>query len=243
MTKVTLVGTGKVSSHLEEVFKKAERVDLIEVLSSRKNDIEDRILDNSDIYIIAVSDDAISSVSEQFKKTNKLIVHTSGSVSLNALPDEVKRGVFYPLQTFSRGRKVDFKTIPICIEAEKKEDLELLHRLASSVSESVYEITSEQRKSLHLGAVFVNNFTNHIYQIGSEICEENEVPFNILKPLIKETVEKINSFSPLDAQTGPAIRNDKETIRRHLKQLENKTHQEVYKILTKSIQETYGEKL
>jgi len=138
---------------------------------------------------------------------------------------------------------VDFKTIPICIEAEKKEDLELLHRLASSVSESVYEITSEQRKSLHLGAVFVNNFTNHIYQIGSEICEENEVPFNILKPLIKETVEKINSFSPLDAQTGPAIRNDKETIRRHLKQLENKTHQEVYKILTKSIQETYGEKL
>jgi len=255
MIKVTLVGTGTVSKHLEQVFSKTDGVEVTQVISSRgkalskvlqnfqKKKKEGHEFEQSNIYIIAVSDDAILSVSEQFNKSNSLVVHTSGSVSMDTLPKGIRSGVFYPLQTFSTGKKVDFKTIPICIEAEKIEDLELLRELAKSISESVYEISSEQRKSLHLAAVFVNNFTNHIYQIGSEICEQNKVPFDILKPLILETVEKIDSLSPIDSQTGPAKRSDEKTIERHLKQLTNKTHQEVYQILTKSIKETYGEKL
>ncbi|MFK7811077.1 MAG: Rossmann-like and DUF2520 domain-containing protein [Maribacter sp.] len=255
MIKVTLVGTGSVSKHLENVFSKTIGIELLQVIQSRGDTLAESIKNLSklspkeqkrytaDVYIIAVSDDVIGLVSKELEKSNSLIVHTSGSIHMDELPSEVRKGVFYPLQTLSKGRKADFKTVPLCIEAEKKEDLELLRELAESISESVYDISCEQRKSLHLAAVFINNFTNHIYQIGNEICEENEVPFEILKPLIKETIEKLDSLSPIEAQTGPAKRNDKKTIDRHLKQLKNKTHKEVYQILTKSIKETYGENL
>ncbi|TMM57524.1 DUF2520 domain-containing protein [Maribacter algarum] len=255
MIKVTLVGTGTVSQHLQQVFSKTENVGVIKVISSRgdslskalkmssKHDKGEPELEQPDIYIVAVTDDAIETVSKKLVNSKKIIVHTSGSVSIDALPKGVRKGVFYPLQSFSPGRKVDFKTIPICIEAEKKENLELLQKLGESISESVYEVSSEQRKSLHLAAVFVNNFTNHIYQIGKEICKENAVPFDILKPLIAETAQKLDALSPLEAQTGPAKRKDMMTIEKHLEQLNNKTHKEVYQILTKSIKETYGEKL
>lgn len=255
MIKVTLVGTGTVSKHLSRVFSKTDDVSVIQVLPSRgdalskalkvtsKHDTRESKIEESDIYIIAISDDAILSVSEQLTSSNRLIVHTSGSVSMDTLPEGIRRGIFYPLQTFSKGKKVDFKTIPICIEAEKQEDLELLRKLAESISKSVYEISSKQRKSLHLAAVFVNNFSNHLYHIGNDICEENGVSFDILKPLIAETVEKLDSLTPTESQTGPAKRNDDKTIERHLKQLEKKTHKEVYEILTKSIKETYGEEL
>jgi len=247
MIRVTLVGTGTVSQHLSELFSKTDGVSLVQVLSSR-GDALLKVLRHdkeaqSDIYIITISDDAIASVSQQFINSKNFIVHTSGSVSMEALPKDIRRGVFYPLQTFSKGKEVDFKTIPICIEAEKKEDLKLLKKLGSSISESVYKISSEQRKSLHLAAVFVNNFTNHIYQIGNEICDENGVSFDILKPLIAETAEKIASLPPIEAQTGPAKRNDQNTIEKHMKQLKNKTHKKVYQILTESIKETYEKKL
>ena len=255
MIKVTLVGTGTVSQHLLRVFSTTNGVEVLDVLPSREDAIskalppafkqgkQEHKTEQADIYIIAVSDDAISSVSEQLTYSNKIIAHTSGSVSMDALPKGIRRGIFYPLQTFSKGRKVNFKTIPICIEAEKRGDLELLRKLAESVSESVFEISSEQRKSLHLAAVFVNNFTNHLYQIGNEFCEENGVSFDILKPLIAETIEKLDSLSPLEAQTGPAKRNDQKTIGRHLGQLNNKTHKEIYQMLTESIKETHGKKL
>ncbi len=168
MIKVGLVGTGTVSTHLKEVFSNAPGVDLVQVVQSRGNTLsknlkshkKDGTEEQIDIYIIAVSYDAINIVSEQFKDSNQLVVHTSGSVSMNVLPNDVRSGVFYPLQTFSKKRKVNFKKIPICIEASENNDLELLRRLAASISDSVYEISSEQRKSLHLAAVFINNFTH-----------------------------------------------------------------------------------
>lgn len=255
MIKVTLVGTGTVSTHLLKVFSKADGVGVLQVIPSRGDTLSkvlnaaprqnngDHKVEQPDIYIIAVNDDAISSVSEQFTKSKRLIVHTSGSVSMDTLPTGVRKGIFYPLQTFSKEKKVDFKTIPIGIEADKREDLELLRKLASSISESVYEISSKQRSSLHLAAVFVNNFTNHLFQIANEICDDNEVSFDILKPLITETVQKINSLSPIEAQTGPAKRNDDKTIEKHLKQLKSEIHKDVYRILTKSIKETHGKKL
>ena len=126
---------------------------------------------------------------------------------------------------------------------KKEDDLELLKKLAGMISESIFEISSDQRKSLHLAAVFVNNFTNHLYAIGQSICQENELPFDLLKPLLLETAKKIGDLSPIDAQTGPARRKDQNTIDSHLKQLRHKNQKEIYKVLTRSIKETYGEKL
>ena len=251
MIKVAIVGTGTVSQHLQQEFAATHEVEVTAVLQSRDETRSDSLKEleankqdkRADMYIIAVSDDAIAKVSEQFSNTEKLVVHTSGSVAMHVLPTGIRRGVFYPLQTFSKDRAVDFQAVPICVEAENKEDLVLLKRLGAAVSQTVYEISSQQRKSLHLGAVFVNNFTNHMYQIGHGICEENDVPFDILKPLIKETSAKIDSLEPLKAQTGPAKRGDEKTIENQLGQLTNVTHKEVYRILTKSIKETYGKEL
>jgi predicted short-subunit dehydrogenase-like oxidoreductase (DUF2520 family) len=252
MIKVTLVGTGTVSKHLLRVFSKTDGIHVVQMISSRgdalskalqttlRNDNIAQVTEQPDLYIIAVSDDAIAAVSKQFTNSKKLIVHTSGSVSMAVLPREIRSGIFYPLQTFSKGREVDFKTIPICIEADNAEDLELLRTLAESISEAIYEVSSDQRKSLHLAAVFVNNFTNHLFQIGNEICQENDLSFDILKPLIAETIEKISSLTPTDAQTGPAKRNDSKTIERQLGELKNKTHKEVYRVLTKSIKENFN---
>ena len=126
--------------------------------------------------------------------------------------------------------------IPICLEAENTFDFRVLDTVAKSISKAVFPINSEQRKALHVAAVFVNNFTNHLYQIGQEICEENKVPFEILKPLIQETANKINTLNPTEAQTGPAKRNDSTTIEAHLEYLTNENQKNIYKILTQSIQ-------
>ena len=139
------------------------------------------------------------------------------------------------LQTFSKDKTIDFSEVPFCLEAENEKDYQLLVKLAKSIGKKTYNVNSEQRKALHVAAVFVNNFTNHLYKIGNDICKENNVPFEILQPLIKETAAKIEELSPEKSQTGPAIRNDKKTIKNHLDLL-NKEQEIIYKILTKSIQ-------
>jgi len=145
-------------------------------------------------------------------------------------------GVFYPLQTFSKNQKINFKDVPICIEANNKKTLNILSNLAKSVSNNIYFTNSEQRKSLHLAAVFACNFTNHLYSISENILKKENIDFEILKPLIIETANKIKNHSPLEMQTGPAIRNDKEIIKEHLKLLKrNKTEQNIYKLLTENI--------
>ncbi len=124
----------------------------------------------------------------------------------------------------------------MCLEAENTFDFRVLESLAISISNAVYPINSNQRKALHVAAVFVNNFTNHLYQIGQEICQEHQVPFDVLKPLIQETSEKIKTLNPVDAQTGPAKRHDTTTIEAHLDYLTNENQKNIYKILTQSIQ-------
>jgi len=247
MIRITLIGSGNVAQHLIKAFSKSDLVEIAQVFSRKKETLEhlldsDKIiteysaLKESDVYIIAVSDNAIAEVSKRFLFDDKLIVHTSGTASLNILDPKNRRGVFYPLQTFSKNKAVDFSMIPICLEAENQADYSILETVAKSVSNAVFPISSEQRKALHVSAVFVNNFTNHLYQIGQEICEEHQVPFEILKPLILETAEKIKTLPPVDAQTGPAKRNDSTTIEAHLNYLTNQTQKNIYKILTQSIQ-------
>jgi predicted short-subunit dehydrogenase-like oxidoreductase (DUF2520 family) len=247
MIKVSIIGSGNVAQHLIPAFAKSDEIELAQVFSRQKKSVahlldSDKIVTNfndlleTDLFIIAVSDDAIATVSKQIPFKNQLVAHTSGSVSLNALDDKNRRGVFYPLQTFSKNKDLDFKIIPICLESENATDYQLLEKVAKTISEKVFAINTEQRKSLHIAAVFVNNFVNHLYQIGSEICNENQVPFEILKPLIEETAEKIKTLSPNEAQTGPAKRMDNDTISTHLEFLTDKNQKHIYKILTQSIQ-------
>lgn len=253
MIKVVVIGSGNVAHHLIQAFAKSKKIDVTQVFSRQKKTViplfdSIKITDNfndlvkADLYVIAVFDDAIAKVSAQLPFENRLVVHTSGSVSLDALDKKNRKGSFYPLQTFSKKAEVDFSQIPIFLESENETDFELLEKVAEVISNKVYKINSEQRKALHVSAVFVNNFVNHLYQIGNEICVENKVPFEVLKPLILETANKVMRLSPKEAQTGPAIRNDKQTIASHLDFLLDENQKNIYKTLTQSIQNN-GKKL
>ena len=253
MIRITLIGSGNVAQHLIKAFAKSEVVEIVQVFSRKKETLAtlidfDKIVNDyeslkeADLYIIAVSDKAISEVSKQLPFQNRVVVHTSGAASLDVLDPKNRKGVFYPLQTFSKNKEIDFSTIPMCLEAENTFDFRVLETVAKSISNAVFAINSDQRKALHVAAVFVNNFTNHLYQIGQEICDEHKVPFEVLKPLIQETAEKINTLTPIDAQTGPAKRHDSTTIDAHLEYLNNENQKNIYKILTQSIQNN-GKKL
>lgn len=254
MLSIVILGTGNVAKHLFDAFINQEDIEIVQVYGRRPVALEhfdDQVkvttdlsqIENADFYIMALSDDAIASISKELEHKKGLVVHTSGSTGIKALENNIHPGVFYPLQTFSKGRKIDFKEIPICIEAFYEDDYKLLNQLALSISNKVFRIDSVQRKSLHIAAVFANNFTNHMYRISEEICQQNNVPFELLHPLIIETADKMQELSPFLAQTGPARRNDIGTIEKHLNQLKIKKHKKIYSLLSKSIQETYGEKL
>ncbi|EDM43451.1 hypothetical protein SCB49_00340 [unidentified eubacterium SCB49] len=250
MISVTIIGYGNVGSHLVKAIYGSAYAKITQVYSRSAfslphtmdhiaciNSFDD--LAEADCYIIAVPDDHIKHVSAQLPFTDKLVVHTSGSVSMDVLDPKNRQGVFYPLQTFSKNKDVDFKEIPICIEAAQADDLELLNKLGASISEKVSKITSDERAKMHVAAVFVNNFVNHLYHISEEIMEEHNLDFSLLKPLIKETASKIETLSAKQAQTGPAKRNDLQTIKRHTNQLTDDTQKDIYSLLTKAIKETH----
>jgi predicted short-subunit dehydrogenase-like oxidoreductase (DUF2520 family) len=253
MISVILLGAGNVASHLFKAFQKSDKVIVkqwfnrhLESIQTYKNEVEitDDLsqLKEADVYILAVSDDAVEALSSQLPFENRLVVHTSGSVGIYDLNMKHRRGVFYPLQTFSKSAEVDFKTVPICIEVIDKTDLKVLKALATALGSKPHKVNSDQRRGLHLAAVFVNNFTNQLYRVAHEITESEGAEFDILKPLILETAKKVQNMSPYIAQTGPAKRNDKRTIKKHLKQLENEQHKAIYELLTASIQKTHGRK-
>ena len=250
MISVVILGSGNVALQLIRAFLKIDTINLKQVFTRNQEDINTlkdsinttndiSLLKQADVTIIAVSDDAISSISSHIK--NSFVVHTSGSVDMKSLNNIGRKGVFYPLQSFSKKKKVDFKNIPICLESETSEDLLKLEKLVSLLQSKSYILSSHQRKKIHVAAVFANNFSNHMYTIANEICEKYNIPFSILHPLIEETSNKIKNLTPEKAQTGPAKRNDAETIENHLNLLSEK-QQEIYLKITQSIQE-YGKKL
>ncbi len=251
MLKIVIIGSGNVAVHLIKAFRNSGKAELVQAFARHPEKLTgllpaDRIavsydeITEADVYIISVSDDAIEAVSAQLPFSGGLVVHTSGSVDINQLNSKNRRGVFYPLQTFSKNKEVDFTQIPICLESEQQADYIILEELALSISPLTYAISSQQRQALHVAAVFVNNFTNHLYALGSDICSESNIPFDILKPLIHETADKINTLNPTDAQTGPAKRNDKKTIQRHLDFIKDASRKELYTLLTQSIQKQNG---
>ncbi|WP_420322374.1 Rossmann-like and DUF2520 domain-containing protein [Flagellimonas sp.] len=253
MYSVVLLGTGNLAQHLFEAFLPVKEIQIVQVygrnpeklirFQQHTNVCSDPMeIVDADIYIIAVKDDAITAVAALLTSKKGIVAHTSGAVDMDAIALK-NRGVFYPLQTFTKGKSLNFGHIPICIEAEQAASVQMLKQLGGHISAKVVEITSEQRKKLHLSAVFVNNFTNHLYQIGADICEKEGLSFELLHPLILETAEKIQDISPFDAQTGPARRGDTESIKNHLGLLNDQKHVELYTLFSTAIKKAYEKKL
>lgn len=257
--KIILIGAGNVGYHLgKRLFKKKINVSQVysrtlenakylgkQINTKYTNQLAE-IETTADMYIIAIKDDYIERVGARLAENKsirkKLIVHTSGAVASTVLAPFFKRyGVFYPLQTFSKSKKVTFKNIPICVDASKKRDRLYLHELASQISKNVYAISDQERAILHVAAVFVNNFSNHLFHIAADICAKEQLDFSVLQPLIQETVLKIQAQAPLQMQTGPARRGDKATIEKHLLFLKKyPAYAALYKQLSDSILSVYA---
>ncbi|UII79805.1 Rossmann-like and DUF2520 domain-containing protein [Flagellimonas sp. CMM7] len=253
MLSIVIVGTGNVARHLFNAFAESREVKVVQVVGRNKNCLERfskmcaisndfAQIATADVYIIAVKDDAIAKVSQSLTSKKGIVVHTSGAVEMDSL-ESSNRGVFYPLQTFTMGKTLDFKSIPICIEAKQDTAITVLRMLGEAISDKVHEITSAQRKKLHLAAVFANNFTNHLYRISESICLEEGLSFELLQPLILETAQKVQSITPKDAQTGPARRGDKKSIQNHLNLLKDKKQTELYTLFSEAIKKVYEEEL
>ncbi|MDX2070960.1 MAG: Rossmann-like and DUF2520 domain-containing protein [Haliscomenobacter sp.] len=247
---ISIVGAGKVATHLSKRLR-ASGLNIRQIYSRQLEDAQelaatlnaeginqwkDLQFSELDLLIIAVNDQAIPEVAQILSTLlshSTLVVHTSGSSPLswlNALP---RCGIFYPLQSFSPGREPDFQQIPICVEAPAQSDQNLLIELGQRISQKVQVTSEADRRSLHLAAVFVNNFVNHLYQIAAEILAERHLPFDLLLPLIQETAAKIQGHNPAEMQTGPALRGDRATIERHLDMLEDHPEwRELYGVFT-----------
>ncbi len=249
---MVIIGTGNVARNLFDAFRTSVDVNVMQVMGRKKQALsyfnttkttsDPKNIAAADIYIIAINDDVLSTVDELFDVKDKFLVHCSGAMPVTILPAKARRGSLYPLQTFTAGRKISLREVPFCLEAEYQDDLYLLTSLASSISDHVRHVTYHQRQALHLAAVFSNNFTNHLYSVAREICVEQNVPFELLHPLIKETAAKINQMTPEQAQTGPARRGDRKTQAMQLNLLKNKEYRKLYRFFTKGISGAYRAK-
>ena len=223
-----LIGAGNVASFLKEHIKVP--FELIHVGGRQRTC---PIPQDADLYIIAINDKAIASVSEELKEVDGLVVHTAGSVPMDVLSQK-RRGVLYPLQTISKSRQLSASCVPFYIEASQEKDLDLLRLLAESMGSKATVMTSEKRKYLHLAAVFCCNFVNRLYGITADLLEEHDIPFSVMLPLIKETADKVEHLTPHEAQTGPAVRWDEEVMSQQMALL-NDEQRRLYQLLSKSI--------
>lgn len=251
--KITVIGSGNVGFHLTQrlyecghhicqVFSRTptKASDLAKLVNASGISSLKNLSVDADVYILAIKDDSAKTITEEISflgKYNKLVAHTSGSVSSNIFENIFNNyGIFYPLQTFSTTKKVDFEQLPFCIYGNTPSTESILFQLAQSICPNVYRINDEQRAILHVTAVIVNNFSNYLYSIAHDICSDQNVPFDILKPLIYETVRKIDLSNPKDVQTGPAVRGDLETIAKHIEFLKKyPDHQVLYELISSGI--------
>lgn len=250
MIRIVLLGSGNVAFHLHRALQEASGVELIQLVARRSDafsDFEPGIprgilggsISEADVYLIAVADSAIEDVAGHLRDKAGLVVHTSGARDLEALRGISRAGVFYPLQTFSRERELDFGEIPLCLETGQPADLPLLRTLAESLSSQVLELDVAARRQLHLAAVFVNNFSNHMVYLGEALCRKQGLSENLLRPLLRETFSKLETLNAYQAQTGPARRGDQITRAAHLSLLEDSLRRELYQMISESIQQTY----
>lgn len=248
--KTVLIGNGNLAWSLAQALQQAKEIELLLILGREEEKLIDFAqwaptstawsdLPEADLYFLAVSDRSIASLS-QHAIGSGLWVHCSGSTALDQISPAVRRGVFYPLQTFTKGREVNFKTIPIGLEAESETDYQLLERFAQELSTKVFRMNSDQRQKMHLAAVWANNFSNHLLAIAEEIAVKADIPREVLYPLIEETIAKAQVLGAHSAQTGPARRDDQETLDKHLGLLDDPVQKELYKQLSQSIKRNYS---
>lgn len=256
--KVSFIGSGNLAWHLapaldnagftvKEVYSRNPRN--AEALTGRLYQAEvkatlDFSTSDSSVFIIATSDDAIEEVAtEIILPDDAFLLHTSGSQPLRVLEfaaiDNI--GSFYPLQTFSKNKRVDFKTVPIFLESNNEGTEKTMMTLANAISNHVRKIGSEERKALHVAAVFASNFANHMLTLSKEILQKNSLSFDLLKPLINETIIKSLTIGPENAQTGPAMRSDLEILDNHLEFLKDDENlAEIYKVISQNIIDRYS---
>ncbi|WP_126652923.1 Rossmann-like and DUF2520 domain-containing protein [Chryseobacterium aureum] len=246
--QIVIIGSGNVAYHMAKAFS-LKSIPLAQIFGRNEkelNKISEELhipystthLEEADLYIVCVSDNSVEEVSKIIKKKDSLVAHTSGSLPKEALSGEYRKSSFYPLQTFSKSKDLEYGKIPFFVEAENQEDQKILFDLASQISEKVMESSHEQRKYIHLTAVFACNFVNHLFSRAKEISDSQEIPFDYFLPLIDETVKKIHEIEPKLAQTGPAVRNDVRILQLH-EQLLTDESLEIYKTMNHSIQKMY----
>ena len=247
--KIVIIGSGNVAYHLAKAFQE-NKIPVSQLFGRNENDlnfISEQLqipfsttqLQDADLYLICVSDGSISEVSKLITKENCLVAHTSGSLPKEILEGNFRKASFYPLQTFSKSKDLDYKEVPFFVESDDDNDLELLKNLALNISEKVMVSTYEKRKYIHLTAVFACNFVNHLFARAKEISDSQEIPFDYFLPLIKETTAKIEILEPKLAQTGPAIRNDERVLKAHEDLITDEEQLKIYKIMNESIKKMY----
>ena len=190
---------------------------------------------DADVYIFSVKDNVLESLAGTFatRVGEKLFVHTAGSMPMDVLP-VAHRAVLYPMQSFSKAKEVNFREIPTFIEASTEEDKNIVRQLADSITDRVYEMSSDDRKYLHLSAVFCCNFANHCYDLGARVLEAHGIPFDVMLPLIDETARKVHTLHPHDAQTGPAVRWDENVMNKQMSLLDDDMRK-IYRVMSESV--------
>ena len=248
--EIVIIGSGNVATHLIKAFQE-NNINIKQLYGRNSSDLEHlsktfsipystTTLEKADLYLISVSDRAVEDVSKLITYSDCLVAHTSGSLPVDILQGDYRKASFYPLQTFSKTKDLDYKKIPFFIETEERRDEIYLLELAKKISENVMISTFEKRKYIHLTAVFSCNFVNHLFTRAKEISDKQEIPFEYFLPLIDETVEKIHSVDPKEAQTGPAVRNDVRILELHENLIDDAEHLKIYQTLNNSIKKMYN---
>ena len=247
--KIAILGSGNVAYHLAKMFKE-KNIPISQIFGRNEKDLQEiseqfeipfstTELADAELYFIAVNDDAVAAISKNIKNQNSLVAHTSGSLPKEILEGNYRKASFYPLQTFSKSKMLQYLEIPFFVEAENEADSQILENLALKISEKVMKSDYEKRKYIHLTAVFACNFVNHLFARAKEISDSQQIPFHYFLPLIKETTSKIEKIEPKLAQTGPAIRNDEKILQLHEALITEEEHLKIYQVMNDSIKKMY----
>lgn len=249
--RIVLIGAGRLATNLGVALKKAghevacvwsrteaSASSLASILDTIWTCQLEELPTDADVYLLSVTDQALQEVIGKLPNTNSVYIHTAGSMPMQLFEGKMLHyGVFYPMQTFSKEKRVSFEQIPCFIEGSDQPTLDVIKTLANSLSRKVYELTSEQRQYLHLGSVFACNFANHCYAVAFSILKQHGIKPEVLLPLIRETADKVERIEPLKGQTGPAVRGDFNVMQHHLQLLEGQTMwQQLYNEISEDIQ-------
>lgn len=236
--KIAIIGKGNVGTHLYTAFSPYAETTLVDSRTLGN------LPEHCDVILISVSDRAIGDVAEKLKGKARIVAHTSGSVPMEILSDTGNAyGVFYPLQTFTKGVNLDYSEIPFFIEGDNAETCAVLQAIAGLLGAKSFKADSSRRRKLHLASVFACNFANNLVAVADELLQEEGMDYKVVLPLLKQTVSKLSRLTPEEAQTGPAVRGDRPVIDAHLEMLaERPEYHAVYSIMTRNIEKIKARK-